>query len=91
MAQGAKDGIGGGAEARLARVERLLEAVALTQRDIMDRLDVQQEKLNALIAAVEREPKPGPIEAVLRDVLAETRKQTALMLAMGGTAEAPDA
>lgn len=91
MAQGARDGGASGVDARLARVERLLDAVASAQRDIMDRLDVQSEQLAAVLAAVSREPGPSPVEAVMRDILAETRKQTALMLAMGNPGAAPDA
>lgn len=69
MSRGDREGVAGGVEARLAKAERLLEAVGLTQRDVMDRLDVQQEKLDAVL---------GAMESVAR----EMREQTALLRLM---------
>lgn len=100
MAQGsggsgraAGDG-GGETAARLARVERIAEALATTQRDVLDRLDVQYELLRRVVAAVEREapPGPSPVAAELRAMVQELRAQTALLLRAvpGGTDTAGD-
>lgn len=71
-------------DARLIRIEGLVKAIAEAQFTVMDRLDVQSEKLDAVLDAMTTEPGPSPVAEALQQILAELREQSILLRGLAG-------
>lgn len=71
-------------DARMIRVEGLVKAIAEVQFTLMDRLDVQSEKLDAVLDALTTEPGPSPVAEALQQILKELREQSILLRGLAG-------
>ena len=54
---------------------------------LLDRVDVQSEKLDAVLDAVTADPGPSPLAQALEAILAELKTQSEMLRHLAGTAE----
>ena len=73
--------------ARLDRIEANQGAFAEVLKVLMDRMDVQSEKLDAVLDAVTAEPGPSPLTQALEAILAELKAQSEMLHRLAGPAE----
>ena len=65
--------------ATLQRIEQRQATYEIVAHRILGMHEVHNEKLDAILAALLKEPPPSPVAAVLTDMLASMRQQTALL------------
>ena len=73
--------------ARLDRVEASQGAFGEVLKALMDRMDVQSDKLDAVLDAVTADPGPSPLAQALEAILAELKAQSEVLRHLAGVAE----
>lgn len=63
----------------LTRIEQRQAAYEIVARRLIDMLEVQNEKLDAILEAATVEPGPSPTTEILQQILTTMRQQTALL------------
>lgn len=77
----------GDLNARLDRIEANQGAFGEVLKALLDRVDVQSEKLDAVLDAVTARPGPSPLTQALEAILAELKAQSEMLRHLAGSAE----
>jgi len=70
--------------AAIARIEQRQTAYEQVAHRMLDTLEVHTEKLDAILAAANREPGPSPVLGVLAEILESLREQESLLAELPG-------
>jgi hypothetical protein len=70
--------------AAVARIEQRQTAYEQVAHRMLDVLEVHREKLDAILAAANREPGPSPVLGVLAEILESLREQESLLAELPG-------
>jgi hypothetical protein len=70
--------------AAIARIEQRQTAYEQVAHRMLDILEVHREKLDAILAAANREPGPSPVLGVLAEILESLREQESLLAELPG-------
>jgi hypothetical protein len=70
--------------AAIARIEQRQTAYERVAHRMLDILEVHREKLDAILAAANREPGPSPVLGVLAEILESLREQESLLAELPG-------
>lgn len=74
--------------ATLQRIEQRQVAYEVVAHRILGMHEVHNEKLDAILAALVKEPSPSPVAVALTDMLASMREQAALLSGLPDALEA---